>query len=247
MKVKNWLRSIFLQKGRVQESRLVFPFWVTQKRDGISCRYSAAGLADRQPLRTFLPCWAVWFSNLLVEAAVDDNLAVTESFAQSFCSSCLVAAIMAGSGFIQQGYQVVPQGYQKVLRRWQGGGSQGVSNRCLASTAETGITFEWITGTSVGALNVILMNDVEAAVDLWVSSKYCTIRLLRYVPKHCEIWWIKPIRWSAKRSQRCQYRTLGKAFAKTWSRKIQPNCLSFADLYDSSAISRRRFMPDPSQ
>jgi len=53
-----------------------------------------------------------------------------------------------------------------------GGGAHGAYQIGVwQALQERGINFKWITGTSVGALNgaLILMNDVEAAVDLWAN------------------------------------------------------------------------------
>lgn len=195
MKVKKLTSIDFLaQRAGFQESRLVFSFFeshskarrafladIAQQGWQIDSRYGRFYLAgqfdfDQKTLT---------ITNLLVEAAADFTwkqlLAVTESFARSR----FVAAVLwqlphrtpLAEWFIQQGYQVVPQGYQKALAYQTalvlgGGGAHGAYQIGVwQALQERGITFEWITGTSVGALNgaLILMNDVEAAVDLWAN------------------------------------------------------------------------------
>ena len=41
----------------------------------------------------------------------------------------------------------------------------------MASAEKHGIIFEWVAGTSVGALNgaLVLMDDIEAAEQLWTN------------------------------------------------------------------------------
>ncbi len=195
MKVKKLTSIDFLaQRAGFQESRLVFSFFeshskarrafladMAQQGWQIDSRYGRFYLAgqfdfDQKTLT---------ITNLLGEAAAEFTwkqlLGVTESFARSR----FVAAVLwqlphrtpLAEWFIQQGYQVVPQGYQKALAYQTalvlgGGGAHGAYQIGVwQALQERGITFEWITGTSVGALNgaLILMNDVEAAVDLWAN------------------------------------------------------------------------------
>ncbi len=137
-----------------------------------------------------------------------------------------------------------------------GGGAHGRIKSVFGKHCKNrGITFEWITGTSVGALNgvLILMNDVEAAVDLWANIS--NEQVLHYP--------LASVRAQTLRDLMNQANSLVREAVKAtvpvpnpWQsfckrpliKKIQPNCLSFADLYDSSArFQGRRFMPfDPS-
>lgn len=124
-------------------------------------------------------------TNLLYEPTADfswrTGLHMIENFfRQQFAKGILLTSVLNEptiQWLIEQGYEKTKQGmhkqfdYQTALVLGGGGARGAYQIGVWQALKEEGIQFDWITGTSVGALNgaLILMDDVEAARDLWLT------------------------------------------------------------------------------
>lgn len=193
MKVKKVTTVDFVpQRKAFQESQLTFSFFDSHSagRTYFSQHLEEQGwqISTRQG-RLYLSCRfeenQMVIYDLLHEANTQFSwqkyTGVIESFARSRFIPRVVWQLpdnpLLTDFFARQGYQKVAAGFQKTLVYntalvLGGGGAHGAYQIGVwQALQERNISFKWITGTSVGALNgaLILMNDVEAAVDLWAN------------------------------------------------------------------------------
>lgn len=101
-------------------------------------------------------------------------------FRQHFTKGILLPVslgIPTANWLIEQGYKRTAAGFQKIFDYQTalvlgGGGAKGAYQIGVWQALKSeGIAFDWITGTSVGALNgaLILMDDVDIARELWLT------------------------------------------------------------------------------
>ncbi|WP_313538857.1 patatin-like phospholipase family protein [Enterococcus sp.] len=181
-----------LQRRAFQESQLTFSFFDSHSAGrayfGQHIEEQGWQINTRQG-RLYLSCRLeenqMIIYDLLHEADTQFSWQKYTGVVESFARSRFAASVcwrlpdhpLFSEFFTQQGYQKVAAGFQKTLVYntalvLGGGGAHGAYQIGVwQALQERGINFKWITGTSVGALNgaLILMNDVEAAVDLWAN------------------------------------------------------------------------------
>lgn len=181
----DWVRYPELMAGR-----LVFPFFPT---------HSEARRTLVQQVKAG-QVWLLSGGQLLLAIAGDKHVRITnliqnpsnqltwrkilttvETFLrQQFVKSVsfpLAVGALAKDWLLEQGYQVTDEGFYKSFHYRTalvlgGGGAKGAYQIGVwqALKAES-ISYDWITGTSVGALNgaLILMDDVAIACNLWLT------------------------------------------------------------------------------
>ncbi|OTN77971.1 hypothetical protein A5886_003072 [Enterococcus sp. 8G7_MSG3316] len=193
MKVKKITTVDFVpQRKAFQESQLTFSFFDSHSagRTYFQEHLEAQGwqISTRQG-RLYLSC-CFEEDQLIIYALLHERntqfswqkyIGVIESFARSRFVAKVCWQIpdnpVLSDFFAKQSYQKVTDGFQKTLVYntalvLGGGGAHGAYQIGVwQALQERGIRFNWITGTSVGALNgaLILMDDVEAAVHLWAN------------------------------------------------------------------------------
>jgi NTE family protein len=189
---KIYFSDLYLSQEAFQQSQLVFPFFASHSQ----ARAAFQSVVNEQGWRltnqrgtVYLSCvhegTILTIQNLLQipsDAFTWKSLvAMTESFARSRFVDRIVWEMtrnpILDQWFAGRGYRRRKQGYDKQLPYHTafvlgGGGAHGAYQIGVwQALKKQRVTFEWVAGTSVGALNgaLILMDDIEAAEKLWTN------------------------------------------------------------------------------
>lgn len=189
---KIYFSDLYVSQDVFQQSRLVFPFFSSHSE----ARAAFQSVVNEQGWRltnqhgtVYLSCVhegpLLTIQNLLQVPSDAFTWETLVSMTESFARSRFVDQILwemtrnpiMDQWFVGRGYGRVTQGYHKQLDYHTafvlgGGGAHGAYQIGVwQALKKHGIIFEWVAGTSVGALNgaLVLMDDIEAAEQLWTN------------------------------------------------------------------------------